>query len=46
MLLGRQLTLPDGAIAYGVGHLNNSDGLEGFRWLFVGFHPQTGSVVH
>lgn len=25
----------DGAIAYGVGHLNGTAGLEGFRWLFV-----------
>lgn len=25
----------NGAIAFGVGHLNGSSGLEGFRWLFV-----------
>ncbi len=24
-----------GCIAYGVGHLNGSAGLEGFRWLFI-----------
>ena len=25
----------NGAIAYGVGHINGTAGLEGFRWLFV-----------
>ncbi len=24
-----------GAIAYGVGHMNNVNGLSGWRWLFI-----------
>ena len=34
----------NGAIAFGVGHLNGTAGMEGFRWLFVSFQYRSISI--